>query len=86
MSLKAIYFELAITLALCYNISILGKDGYKMYYKITFTTVDENDELKSVVIFYLETFNEAVEFINRLYETVRKDSKVYRASIERIGD
>ena len=56
-----------------------------MYYQVLFRTVDEegrNDE----ICFYLETFNEAVEFVNRLYETVAGDYVRYRAFIQKVGD
>ena len=85
MRLKVIHFELDITIELCYNISILGKDGNKMYYQVLFRTVDE-EERNDEICFYLETFNEAVEFLNRMYETVARDYVRYRGIIQKVGD
>ena len=56
-----------------------------MYYQVLFRTADE-EERNDEICFYLETFNEAVDFVNRLYETVAKDYVRYRAIIQKVGD
>ena len=56
-----------------------------MYYQVLFRTVDE-EGIDDEICFYLETFNESVEFVNRLYETVARDYVRYRAIIQKVGD